>query len=326
MAMRKKERWLESEIVALPEGEHDYFERKGGQFLTHSGYREDLCKAVSAFANSGGGHLIIGVADDGTLEGVDPSRGRTSTRDWLEQVVPGCVSPTLADFRVHQVEASTPTAIPANRVVLVVDIADSILAPHQAESQKIYFYRQGGRSERAPHFLLEALRNRLTGPVLTARLTGVRVKHAYQHQGGAFVETVLLFRVTNDGSGAAYRWAVFPQEIQGDRNRGERLKFERSEFPRRDSSSSISIDDTILPSLSRMHDQNAMGFALPTLAPSEILRELRDLFSPDLVLGYRVVSEVSRGELQYTRFRDVIELETLAREVIRQLTPGGTSA
>jgi hypothetical protein len=50
------------------------------------------------------------------------------------------------------------------------------------------------------------------------------------------------------------------------------------------------------------------------------------LFSPDLVLGYRVVSEVSRGELQYTRFRDVIELETLAREVIRQLTPGGTSA
>jgi hypothetical protein len=92
MTLFKRERWTESDVLALPAGEHDYFERKGGAFLTGTGYRDGLGKALSAIANSGGGHLIIGVADDGQLEGVEPMHGNTSTRDWLEQVVPGCLS------------------------------------------------------------------------------------------------------------------------------------------------------------------------------------------------------------------------------------------
>ena len=71
----KKERWTESELIALPSGEHDYFERKSGDVLNDSGFREKLAKAVSAFANSGGGHLIIGVKDDGTVDGVPDVRG-----------------------------------------------------------------------------------------------------------------------------------------------------------------------------------------------------------------------------------------------------------
>ena len=100
--------------MALPAGEHDYFDRKSGALLTSPTFQEDLAKALSAFSNSGGGHLLLGVRDDGTFDGVpSPFRGRTPTREWLEQIVPNLLSYPLEDFRVHEVEPSSPSAIPA---------------------------------------------------------------------------------------------------------------------------------------------------------------------------------------------------------------------
>jgi hypothetical protein len=143
-------------------GEHDYFERKSGALLAKENYRDSLGKAVSAFANSGGGHLVLGVQDDGRFDGMDEfhKAGRIKTRDWLEQIIPNLVIYPLKDFRVHEVEPSTPSLIPAGRIVVVIDIADSRFAPHQSEHTKLYYYRAGGRSEPAPHFYLETLRGR----------------------------------------------------------------------------------------------------------------------------------------------------------------------
>ena len=73
----------------------------------------------------------------------------------------GSISTTrarLQQFRVHQVEASTRSSILNGRVIIVVDVGDSTLAPHQAAESKIYYFRQGGRSEPAPQFYLETLR------------------------------------------------------------------------------------------------------------------------------------------------------------------------
>jgi hypothetical protein len=157
----KKERWKESELVSLPLEEQDFFERKSGAILKDTDCREKIAKAVSAFANSGGGHLIIGVENDGSIDGVPKLRkGRTSTKDWIEQNIPNLVSYPLQDFRVHEVEPDTPSAIPQGNVVIVVDIGDSILAPHQSSLTKIYYHRAGGRSEPAPHHFLEVLRGR----------------------------------------------------------------------------------------------------------------------------------------------------------------------
>jgi hypothetical protein len=157
-----RDRWNEDEVSALPPGEHDYFERKGGALLAKENYRDSLGKAVSAFANSGGGYLLLGVQDDGTFDGLDKFRkdSRTKTRDWLEQVIPHVVNYPLKDFRIHEVVPSTPSLIPRGRIVIVVDISDSRLAPHQSEHSKLYYYRAGGRSEPAPHFYLETLRRR----------------------------------------------------------------------------------------------------------------------------------------------------------------------
>jgi hypothetical protein len=135
----KKQRWTEAEIAALPDGEHDYFDRKSGRMLSDPNFEKDLAKALCAFANSGGGHFILGVEDDGTFDGVPPiaptpkSKSRQSTREWLEQKIPHLLNYPLQDYRVHEVEPDSDTAIPKDCVV--IDVGDSALAPHQTANK-----------------------------------------------------------------------------------------------------------------------------------------------------------------------------------------------
>jgi hypothetical protein len=87
----KRDHWTEADVAALPAGEHDYFDRKSGRLF--DGDRGDLlgtiAKALAAFSNSGGGHLVLGVADNGSFDGVPRTiKGRTTTREWLEQKIP----------------------------------------------------------------------------------------------------------------------------------------------------------------------------------------------------------------------------------------------
>lgn len=158
MAIIKRERWSEDDVLALPGGEQDYFDRKSGKIISQPSFEDDLAKALSAFANSGGGHLIIGVTDDGVIDGVPETvRGRAKPKDWIEQKIPRLLTYPLQDFRVHEVVPSTPSKIPPGHVVIVIDVGDSPLAPHQVVKKHLYYYRTGGRSEPAPHFYLELL-------------------------------------------------------------------------------------------------------------------------------------------------------------------------
>ena len=168
----KKDRWTEDEVLALPTGESDRFDRKQGSVITESGFDQILAKALSAFANSGGGYLILGIKDDGKIiHGAAKIRkGKVTTRDWLEQKIPYLVAPVLQDFRVHEVEPSEQTQIPPDKVIIVIDVGDSALAPHQSDKDKGYYYRAGGRSEHAPHRYLELLwqRENYPGPHIAA--------------------------------------------------------------------------------------------------------------------------------------------------------------
>lgn len=161
----KKDKWTEEQILALPSGESDRFDRKSGMLLSDSSFEEKMAKALSAFSNSGGGHLVIGVKDDGTFDGVSEfHKGRTKTREWLEQKIPYLLVPVLQDFRVHEVEKTTHTLIPQDKVIIVIDVGDSNLAPHQSNKDYHYYYRAGGHSKPAPHQYLEFLWKRESYP------------------------------------------------------------------------------------------------------------------------------------------------------------------
>ena len=317
----KKERWTEADVMALPAGEHDYFDRKSGALLISPTFREDLAKALSAFSNSGGGHLMLGVRDDGTFDGVpSPFRGRTPTREWLEQIVPNLLSYPLEDFRVHEVEPSSPSAIPAGLVAIVIDVGDSALAPHQASRQRTYYYREAGHSKPAPHFYLEAIRNRLVRPMLEPDLTGILVNQVHEHEGGLFAEMQLAFAVKNTGRVAAYKWALMVERMSGHApGREEDYCFSFRSFPRggRGRDSSISLDDTILPSLSRtvMRD---MGVHLrpSSLSADDLNTEVQTVLGREFTLHFRVVSETSPGELHSRTLVDLPEYTALPDAIL----------
>lgn len=315
----KRERWTEHDVAALPKGEHDYFDRKSGALLDSADFRKDLAKLLSALANSGGGHVVLGVEDDGTMTGVHPLRGRTATREWLEQVIPNLVSFPLEDFRVHEVEAATPTEIPSGRVVLVVDVGDSVLAPHQTEASRTYYYREGGHSKPAPHFYLETLRNRLTRPRLTVSLGSIEKSTAYACAEGAFVELYLHFHVLNVGRVAAYKWEVVVEGTSGDaEGRDADYKYAFSTFSRsqRGRDGSISLDDTILPSLGRSVRKD-FGFFLrePANNLPALRRDLRFMLA-NLALRYRIVTETSPGETITTPFASLVQSDELFDSVL----------
>jgi hypothetical protein len=322
MTSPKRETWSEAELLAFPAGEHDYFDRKSGSLLTTSDFRNSLGKALSAMSNSGGGHLLIGVEDDGSLTGVPPLRGRTATREWLEQVIPNLVSFPLEDFRVHEVVPSKPSAIPEGKVVLIIDVGDSVLAPHQSESSRTYYYREGGHSKPAPHFYLETLRNRLVNPTLEASLASMKPTAAYplgDNSSSVFVETRIRFVIENSGRVAAYKWALIVEGTDGEpAERSRDIQFRFVDFPRgnRGRSSGIRLDDTILPGLSTSIETD-FGFVLrpPTLDQAGLVAELKCLICDDFQMRFRVVTETSRGETKRTPIAPLIEMDAFARAV-----------
>jgi hypothetical protein len=313
----KKQTWTESEVLALPPGqEHDYFDRKSGALITKDKFREDLAKDLSAFANSGGGHLILGMCDDGKFDGVAAKQGRTSTREWIEQITPDLLVYSLQDFRVHEFLPNNPSVIPAGQVVIVLDVGDSGLAPHQAAVSKIYYRREGGHSVPAPHFYLEMLRNRLARPALEPTLKAIKHLQSSEHDGGVFLDLQLQFEVLNSGRVAAYKWALVVTALTGphaESRRGD-YYFNRAEFPvHKGRSGGVPLDLTILPSLFMLENRD-FGIQLrpKSLSAAEIEAELRAMIPDGCTLQFRAVSEVSPGVPTQACLSQLIDYKKLA--------------
>jgi hypothetical protein len=296
----KRERWTEDDVAALPLGEHDYFDRKAGALFDSADKNnllDVLAKEGSAFANSGGGHLVLGVTNDGNFDGVPRLiSGRTSTRDWLEQKIPELLDYRLNDFRVHNIVRGELSNIPEGREVIVVDFADSALAPHQSRRQTAYFYRSAGRSIPAPHFYLELLRQRLTSAALEFELNTALVEHGWEHNGSLFLRIALQFAIKNVGRIAAYKWSLVPRTMEKiPEGRGDDYFFgDTPGAPSRNSS--IRIDDTVLPGCVA-HETIVFGVLLrPTSRTQEDLRAEVSAMLSLLRLTLQLATETSPGD------------------------------
>jgi hypothetical protein len=169
--------WTEDDVLSLPQGENDTFERKGALLLdlTLPNVKEDevrgeLSKQLSAFANSGGGQVIYGLTDAGTVDkgGVARSvKGRQSTKEWLENLIPTLTDFEIAGFNVYEIcPKAAGSSLAADRSIYVVDVPDSDRAPHQSKHDHKYYVRLGGNSLPASHRLIEDIRNRARHPTL----------------------------------------------------------------------------------------------------------------------------------------------------------------
>jgi predicted HTH transcriptional regulator len=123
--------WTEDDVLALPAGENDSFERKGSRLLdlTLPGVKEgdvlnELAKQLSAFSNAAGGQIIYGVADNGAVDGggVAPSV-KGSTKEWLEDVIPKLTEFEIIGFNVYEIAPKpTKSAIGVGKAIFVMDI------------------------------------------------------------------------------------------------------------------------------------------------------------------------------------------------------------
>jgi predicted HTH transcriptional regulator len=97
---------------------------------------EEMCKDVSAFANSAGGQIAYGVAEDrATRKPTNDDPGVTDakiTREWIEQVINSKIQPRIAGIRTAQIGNQKGGAI------FVITVPPSQTGPHQAPDKKYY--------------------------------------------------------------------------------------------------------------------------------------------------------------------------------------------
>ena len=311
--MVKRERWTEDDIDALSPEEPAAFDRKSGMLLDDQNkFRNSVAKELSAFANTGGGSLIIGVADDGTPDGLEPMVGKTRVRDWIEQVVPHLLDYALSDFRVHTVikREDGTSRIPEGKEVIVIDVGDSALAPHQSIRDHTYYHRQGGRAVPARHFYLELLRQRLTNPSLIFRLNQLEPLHLAEHDGGLFLELNLKFEIENIGHAAAQNWQLHARQITVPDEHNDDFFF--SNFPiNRSRNSGIVLERAILPGCF-FNETKTVGFQLrPAIRTEEALRHTIETFLGGTVVSFRLATENSPGELTPIPFQPVLDTDAI---------------
>lgn len=143
MSIRKLT-WSADDIYELKGQEESIrLEIKSGALLDkpQSAWVSDLSKEISAFANTEGGILVLGVQEEkkskirvaGDPDGIELA----ITTDQLQRLLEGNLSPYLPGIRVHRVTIPALT----NRIVYIIDVPQGTTA-YQANDYKYY-----GRSE-----------------------------------------------------------------------------------------------------------------------------------------------------------------------------------
>ena len=162
--------WTEQVLRTLDANEYDYQEFKSSQYMVlnktiNSDFHLGLSKQISAFANGAGGLLFIGIDDEGNIDGgVSTSLKGGGTRAWLEDIVSGLVMPKLRNYNVFEVlPASFDSAINEGCAVYIVDIKESLDAPHQARDKR-YYLRIAGKSRPMDHVHIQDVIRRTHNP------------------------------------------------------------------------------------------------------------------------------------------------------------------
>jgi hypothetical protein len=163
LAKAKERYYIELKSSALLNINHP---NHNGQ-ATENGIRDNLKKCLAkeagAFANSGGGEIFFGF-DDKTAELQDielPLKiGRQDITDWVGSILRTSLQPEIQELDCYLLPADGRPS------VLVLKVPESNLAPHQSVIDKVYYIRIGTAACPGEHWLLEAIRNKIKGPLI----------------------------------------------------------------------------------------------------------------------------------------------------------------
>ncbi len=100
--------------------------------------KRELSKDISAFANSAGGILIYGMAEDGSIPRTDGGvDGGVLSKEWLENVIRSHIHPRIGNLVIRPIPLLAP-ATPGH-IAYVLNIPQATTgAPHQANDHRYY--------------------------------------------------------------------------------------------------------------------------------------------------------------------------------------------
>lgn len=141
--MRDPWEWNEDDIMALVKNrvpESFNLEFKACAALTNAGWRTELAKDVSAFANSSGGTIVYGIKEDRKTheaesidDGYDPAE---LNKERLEQIINSSIQRQIEGIRYNSIPM---TSTRPGKILFVIYIPESSRAPHMAHHR---FYRR----------------------------------------------------------------------------------------------------------------------------------------------------------------------------------------
>lgn len=158
---------------------------------------ETLSKEITAFANSAGGVLIIGVEenDDRSIQKISPVVDPQKTDSWIENGLLPRISPPIS-LKINTVEV-------CGGKVFVIDVPASHNAPHQS-SDKRYYARRLFRVDPLLAFEIDDIRRRTFENPLSVSMSL------------SFSDELINFIVKNDGNVPVYDISI---DIDGIDNR-----------------------------------------------------------------------------------------------------------
>ncbi|HKI52789.1 MAG TPA: ATP-binding protein, partial [Anaerolineales bacterium] len=159
--------------------------------------KKNLAKAMSGFANSGGGVLIWGI-EDKTLKAKPIAEIQQFMQNLL-QLAPQVTDPIARDIDGYWIVSNSKSGEGFG----ILFIPESLLPPHRVilknkEVQNNYFMRSGNSFIVASHTMLEDMfgRRPKPDPVMTWR-----VEHA--GRGGKYENFMVILSIENKGRGTA---------------------------------------------------------------------------------------------------------------------------
>lgn len=160
--------WTEEDIISMVENgveENLNLDYKAcGSLSKEEKKKSEISKDISAFANSAGGTVIYGIIEEGNKplkidEGFDP---KVISKEWLEQIIDSKIQRKVPGVRINPIELSSSKG---ERVIYVVYIPQSPLAPHMASDNR-YYKRYNFQSKPMEDYEVKDVANRYTAPDL----------------------------------------------------------------------------------------------------------------------------------------------------------------
>jgi Putative DNA-binding domain len=162
--------------------------------------RDELCKDISAFANSAGGQIIYGI-EEKNQKPTKIDQGSDITREWIEQVIDSNVRPRIEGLVIMPI----PVGNGRHAYVLTIPQASG-RAPHQAPDHK-YYKRQNFQSVPMEDYEIRDTLRRATTPELhvePAFATGSMAHIQFPHQSEISNPITIVVTIKNRSSQPAY--------------------------------------------------------------------------------------------------------------------------